>query len=68
MKKVFELEINDDAVIKAVFNQYVGHTFPVMQMWYDNGKYFFTGYDVPLDESKLVDVTPTETYGSATFA
>lgn len=66
MKKVLELELNDDAVVKAVFNQYVGHTFPVMQMFYDNGKYFFTGFDVEIDESKLIDVAPE--YGSATFA
>lgn len=67
MKKVLEIELNDEAVVKAVFNQYVGNTFPVMQMFYDNGKYFFTAYDVEPDTSKMIDVTPQH-YGVSTFA
>jgi hypothetical protein len=66
MKKVIEIELNDDAVVKAVFLQTVGQVFPVMQMFYDNGKYFFTAY-----ENDIKDITPSNPqlmYGGTTFA
>ena len=66
LKKVLEIELNDDAVVKAVFNQTVGYVFPVMQMHYNNGKYLFIGYDAEPDDN-MIDVTP-QVYGVNTFA
>jgi hypothetical protein len=66
MKKVLEIELNDDAVVRAVFMNMTGQVFPVMQMFYDNGKYFFTAYD-----EDMKDVTPGTsqlTSGGAIFA
>lgn len=50
MKFRCKLELNDDSVAKAIFEHFVGTTFPIMITYYENGKYTFEGYDVEVQE------------------
>jgi hypothetical protein len=51
MKFRAKIELKDDDVVKTIFKNYLGTTFPVMLTYYDNGKYTFEGYDVEVQEA-----------------